>query len=1254
MKKIYWLLLGLSLLYPLTNVTAQRLTVGAGNISGTNLVGPFFTRNAIKSFSVYAFIYPAVSLPGMLHGDTIEAIDFQRNGPDVSIPGKGTCRIWISNIGKNDFGAGNINFQAEILNINAPLVYNNDPLGAIGSFSGFSKFTLDTKYGYDTTKGKNLAIFIEYSQDSFPSSEIFWNADNASPSTGYTNNQVKFVRDTGTANFPTTSNTSSSVHPQIRLDIPRSDFEGTIIIPYTYGKIPVPMGNPDTLKLRVTNLGKKDAVGFKAYVNSKGANFFDDSVTMPILPKFEEVVFKFPTRNISNLGLDTLLFELPADSSPLNNKRNHYRLATKGTYSYRDVTEPLSPGGIGFNQSTGNFVAKFSSQGQKPINQITVNFAFAGNPFRVGIWESNEATGRPGKLLWQSDSLTSTQVSTIPVSPFIKVIGNFYVGVRQLGLGNVSFAYQLEQPIRERTFFYSAPLADTNWIDFAPDAPFRFMIEPRVQEDFDITVVSIDSPKMNDTIDYYNFDTIRPSATIYNLGAENIDTPITIKCQMYIGNKLILSVERKDTFKSGSAKQIIFDTAFVPPFTGNYRMLIYPVFPPDQATENDSAEINFVVAYYNDVGPDLVINPFSYQRFEYKRDTLTPLYRIRNYAYNDQFNFLTRTKIISKKGIVDYESTTLVPELKAGSSLLITEKKYPTNVFDTFNLEAITELSTERDPSYDTLSVPFIVIKSHDVSTDEITIPKNNASYDYKIPMPAPKITVSNLGLIGESEIQSYLTIKDSKDKTLYSDTINYSLFFGQTRILTFIDTVKLPARGRYYAQAISQLVNDFETINDTANAEFFYGYERDASADTILLPDANLVYELNTGNYAPRAKVSNVGYDSLRNTAVRLEGIKDSTLFYISSRSISLDSNQSDLLDFDNTLQFSKDGIVQLRLITLLDKDQNSSNDTFIQNYIVQKSNDVGINKFIEPAENENLPSLSVLYPTIEIENYGLKKQLGGFDVNCKILGPKGTIVYNETLSITLDSAEKEIVTFSKPYLLVDTGAYVISARALLPTDQLLTNDLATSNFIVYYASNNALSTVFPQENIRYIPHQYSDTIRPSIHITKTGTDNIPDTGKAYIRLQALNTNYLYFDSISFSLPNNMDTILRFNKTYNSNIKDSFKADIWITSIYDGFRLDDSLSFNYAVQFAVNIDQINDFFSIGPNPGTGKFFLNFKQGFNPEKISVFDQLGRLVYNANPSTELPTMEINIGHLPDGIYFLLLNDYQVKLIKAGKN
>lgn len=1233
-------------------LNGQRLTVGPGNITGTNIAGPFNTSGT-AAFSVYAIIYPASALPGILHGDTIQAFDFQRNGPNNSIPGISNCRIWLSNTADPDFGAGNINFQAEILNIAAPLVYSGNPSSIIGANTGFTSFELTTKYEYDTTKGKNLVFFIEYTQDSFPTSPIFWNCDNNVTVPGYTTNQVKFARDTGTT-VSNTSVSSTSLHPQIRLEIPRADYDGAILIPYSYGKLPVPVGNPDTLKLRITNLGKKDALGVKAFVTSRGANIFKDSVIITSMPAFEEIIIQYPTRDISKFGFDTLLFELPADSTPLNNTREHVRLANRDVYSYRMLSEPLGPGGIGFNGSTGNFVCKFSSNTKKLINQVEVSFGIANRPFRIGIWNSDPITGQPDSLIWESDSMNSLNLSTLPIFPPVEVDGNFYAGVRQLGTLNVAFAYQLESPVRPQTFWYSSPLASTNWIDFAPAAPFRFMIEPRIQAKHDLMVLSIDSAKMNDVFDYYNFDTIRPTATIYNLGATDVDTPITFVCKMFIGNLEVLNVTTKDTIASGTTKQIVFDTAFAPPFTGVYRMVVYPIWASDSVKLNDTAEINFSVEYYKDVGPDFIFSPFDGEILEYNRDTVNPLARIRNYAFDDQTNFQVRTKIISTKGLVVYEDSTIIPTLAAGASTIIGTKPWPCSAYDTFNIEVITELAGERTNANDTLRNRFIVHKSHDAATQMIVIPENQSAYSSLVPMPAPQITILNDGLIFEDSVKSFIEIWDEQNAPIYSDTLFSFMLKGEVKTITFIDSLKLNKRGKYFARAVSRVKNDFETSNDTLYSTFFYGFERDALADTILLPDPSVTYELNTGSFVPVGIIKNEGFDSLINSPVKIEGVKNGQLFYISSRFVNLDSSQSTQVVFDNNLVFSLPGNVELRLITLHLNDQNQSNDTFVQKYKVQTSNDVGVDTILTPTASSRIPAKTTIHPHITLSNKGIADQTNNFGLNCRILDPKGIIIYDETEQITLDSGEIKNILFSKPITLLDTGTYTTLGRTQLGTDQLLSNDSRTNQFEVYYASNTKLVAIFPEPDKRYIPHQFLDTIHPSVRLIKTGEDDIADTGMAYMKISGVNSTYSYSDSIPFILAKNTtpDTTLVFTQTFNSNIKDSFNCQTWIVSKYDGYELDDSLAFQIRVLFATDLKDINNKFEIGPNPTKGDLFIKAKSGHYIKQLVLVNSEGKKIMEHNGLLNQSVAKLNLERLPDGIYFLLLNDFTIKISKVG--
>lgn len=1241
MIKKYSLLLFWILFF--STIYAQRITVGPGNIVNTNVAGPMATLNS-KQYSSYAYIYPETALPGILHNDTIEAIDFQRNGPNGAIPGRCNLKIWMKNTTRNDFGAANINFTAERLNINAILVYDGDPSDIIDSVGGFKKFTLKTKFRYDTTLGKNLMIFTEYEQDSFPASQIFWNADFAV--NGYVNNQVKFARDTGSV--PTSSTSSTSWHPQIRLDIPRADYEGNILIPYTYGKIPVPLGNPDTIKLRVVNLGKKDASNVKIFVRSRGANVFVDSVFAD-LPRFEEVIVKFPTRDISNEGTDTLTFQLPPDSSLLNNTREHVRLATRDVYSYRIVSEPLAPGGIGFNGGTGNFVCKFASNDRKLINQVEVNFGQIGRPFRIGIWEYNSTTGRPGKLLWQSDSGTSSLISTIPVFPPVEVNGNFFAGVRQLGTQNVAFGYQLESPVRPQTFWYSSPLNDTNWIDFAPNAPFRFAIEPRVQANYDVMTLSIDSPKMNDTIDFYDFDTIRPTATFYNLGAQDMDTLIAFRCEMYIGNFKVLDITQWDSISSGQIKQITFDTAFVPEFAGDYRMLIYPIWDRDSLPLNDSLEINFVVAFFNDIGPEFIFSPsFENEVYEFRRDTVRPLFRIRNYAYNTARNFWTRVRILNSEDELLYHDSVFTSSLASGGNLILSTRPWSASFIDTLTCEFITDLRQERDKSFDTLRRNIIVRKTRDAQSLRVVDPAIDQAYSHLSNAPRPSAWVRNLGLITETNFKTYIEIKNPLGATIYSDTNTAIIQFGDSALIQFIDTLNLGARGIYRVKLVSRVEDDFETRNDTLSGIFYYGLERDAQADDIINPNNTLTYELNQGTFPTQAKVSNQGFDSIKNCAIKIEGVDaEGSLFYISSRFVTLDSSESTTLNFDN-VTFSKSGNVELRLITLLANDQDPSNDTFIQKYFVQKSNDIGVDTILNPFDLQRIRANQTLSPQVQFTNYGLANQSTPFDLNCRIQNSSGSIIYDQTEKVTIDSGESKVHEFTTSFTPEDTGLYRIQSRAILPTDQFAPNDFTLQTFEVYYGSNSSIADSFPKANVRYVPHSPSLNRPPIINLSKVGIDNLPDTGKAYVIITGLNTGYSYSDSLSYTLSGNRDTTLQFNQNLDGNIKDTFTLTAWIVSQEDDIPSDNIFEIGYSIQFATSIKELDSKLEINPNPSTGIFNLILPESSLGSFMKLYDMNGKIIFNRKVQSK--NEMIDISHLASGSYLLLLNRAQYTLIK----
>ncbi len=1244
------ILIAIVLFFGTSIINAQRITIGPGINGGTNLFGPFNTDTAANSFSRVAYIYDQSLLDGIRHGDSITAIDFEKTS-FATFSGTANCIIWMGNTTKVDFGPNNIHFLAERLNLNTVQVYNSNPIAFISGTEGYKRLDLATFYKYDTSRGKNLAIFVEYIQATPQNVVMNWNFDVAGNMPAYINNQLKQIRGKGLV-IPDSTNFSSSIHPNIRLYIPRNDYEARIVIPYLYGKMPVPLGNPDTMKILVENLGKKSFNGQKAFVNSAGANVFFDSLVMPMLSSYQSIIINYPIVNIFNRGFDTLTFSITADSSNLDNRSIFLRQATDNVYSYRHLLEPPAPGGIGFNGITGNFVAKFASNAAKAINQIEVSFGFGNNPFRAAIWESNPISGKPGKLLWQSDSLISTNKSIVPVVPPVQVNGNFYAGVRQLGTNNVSFAYQLEQPVRPQTFWYSTPLADTNWVDFAPNAPFRFMIEPRLQAPYDLMVLKIDSPKNRDTFDYFKFDTVRPTATIYNLGANDADTSVLFKCNMFIGNTLVFSATKLDTIKSGRVKKMVFDTAHVFQFSGDYRMEIMSLWNKDTEKYNDTQRINFVVAYYNDAAIDNLFVPFNGQILEYKFDSLRPIIRIKNFAYNNLSNLKVRSRIWSGQQLI-YNDSNFV-NLSAGATAIISPKSWFAVVKDSLLFETITTLANDRNKPNDTLRRWFRVAKIFDVSSDSMILPSNQQILDLSNNAPKPSLKVSNLSVGDAQNVITFISIVDKNKKLIYSDTQRYNLLTNQSLTIQFIDSLKLVNKGKYFVTAITRVAKDFETFNDTLQTVFYFGIQNDAQSVSINKPINTLVYELNEGVFCPKATIRNNGFDSFINVPFQLTGLSNGVPFYISVKTATLDTNQSIEISFDSTLVFSSLDNVVLRLVTLLNNDQNKSNDTFLQSYSIQVSNDIGVDAVLLPP-SFRYPTKSVLFPKVLLSNLGLKAQQTPFNVNCKVLNSLGQVFYDLDRNITIDSGAQILVDFNTNLILTDTGKYTMVVRSFLPSDQNGRNDFKSINFDIYNAHNLYLKDFTPLAATRYLPGFGTDTLRPKFRLLKTGEEFPKDSMIIYATILGKNSGYKYEDSIMVFSQFVTDTLLRFSKPFNTNIVDTFLASYMVKSQLDGNAKDDTLRFNFIINFGVGIDKIalNELgFLLSENPSNGIWEIKSSLNEEIKSIKVYSTDGRLLFTNQYSNKTQNTTINLSHLPDGVFLLFINDSNsaIKLLK----
>ena len=643
------------------SATAQYVKIGDGSYAGT-LGGPMVASTSRDTqTSRFAYIIPKSALGNMIHLDTLTSIEFYRvsgSAPNTSTD----CKIWLNNTSRGDFGTGKLHFPTE--SNNAQLVFSGSPSSYIGGTEKFYKIPLNNKpYVFDTTLGDNLVLLVEYSQTKKQNSVLQWYFEGPATVSAYALNQVKY----GIGISPIDSlPSSSSYHPTMIFNYPKFNQDLAIIKVYTLGKIPLPLGKPDSVQALVRNVGKKTISGFPVYTNSIGYNKQKDSFQVTLLPG-EELFVNVPSLNPLNGGLDSI-YVTCKDKNNSNNSGVSFRLGNPNVYSYRDVTLSPAPGGIGFNGTTGDFVARFFSNSPKYINQVTVAFGSGGEPFKVGIWRCDSITKKPGTLIYQSDSLTSKAGNYIlDFKKPVAINGSFFVGVRQLGTSNVAFGYQTETPVRPKTFYYVEPLGTTNWVDFAPDAPFKFLIEPRLQADIDVAAISIDQPR--DSINKYNKDTIAPEGIVGNIGVQNAKDSFDIRCEIWFGANKQYAQTIRDTLSSGQKRKYTFPRTFIPSAYGEHKVWLIVKKLGDQVSDNDTQTRFFYVGVKRDVMINSVYEPGEGSGYNYKTDTIMPMANIQNVGYDNSPTFTVRCRMFQGTKVV-YNQTQFLTLPKFQSKIL--------------------------------------------------------------------------------------------------------------------------------------------------------------------------------------------------------------------------------------------------------------------------------------------------------------------------------------------------------------------------------------------------------------------------------------------------------------------------------------------------------------------------------------------------------------------------------------------------------
>lgn len=1188
--------------------------------------GPFYTSTTSASFgSRFAYIFPKSVLGNLKHGDTISSIEFSREA-GANLNNSCNLKIYIKNTNLYDFGSGTLRWSAEISGLTA--AYDQNPTGYIGNSEGFQRIPLNNKkFVFDTTAGINLEILIQFTQTSAQSAVVNWYFENSASVTGYATNQTKSMNG---INLSDSLSTSSDYHPTIILNYPRYDRDVALIKLYSLGKLPVPLGNPDSVKILVRNVGKKDASNVKVKTWLQGFNSGIDSTAFNIAT-FQQKFVNIPSLNPKNKGLDTLHAQIFGDSNTSNNHAETYRLNNENTYSYRDVTQPPAGGGIGFNGQTGDFVARFYSNKVKSINQVAVRFFLSGRPFKIGIWDNSGNGGRPGTLIYLSDSLMTVSGNYIlDLKKPVGVNGTFFVGVRQLNTNNVAFGYQIESPVRPNTFYYTVPAGGTTWYDFHPDAPFKFLIEPRLQGDTDLTVVSADFPR--DSIDRHTTDTLAPKATIANIGAKDLLDSFDITCEINFYGKTVYKKVIRDTMSSGVKRSYTFPKTFYPLDFGEHEILVYTSYPKDQIIDNDTGRRKFYVGVKKDVMVSTVYEPSNNIILEYLKDTILPVATVQNPGYDNTIFFLARCRILKGNTTV-YNQTQSLSLPRFNSKILI----WPVyKCTDTGKLKVIftVEMAGDVYRKNDTIVRNITVFKSYDVLPDSIALPDKNKYYTPKTTYK-PIVRIFNDGVLEASNTTVICTITSPYSSLIYRDTIVASIP-GKDKLLVQFKRNFTPDKKGLYTIFIRALHSgDIVNFNDSFQQNFHVGYPFDYHTQNIYFPVKTDTLSSGGGPFTPRIKMGNNGY--VKNTdvvPVVFQVWRKGIRVYQDIKSLNLDTGKSFDLNFSSNLNPINGGEHQVIAYTSYVSDVNKKNDTFYSKFFVT----IGRDAFVESIDSQvtekkyeaRRDSVSV---SVTIANDG-KLKMDNVRTYAEIYFA-GSLVYFDKIDEALNGLEQKPILFNRKFHPQEPGKYRLLVYTYSDQDQNIYNDTSEAFFDAIKSNDLAITAWMEPATGSIIVHNSGSKV-PEILIEQLGGDsNLTSNGMVYFTIMNSGFVNVYHDSGIFSgLVNKQALRVKADSSWGFNLPGFYTA-IAVVKNQDLFSENDTLftAFEIRLNGVVKINENR--ISLSPNPAQNT--VKIRTDREIDALFACDALGRKV-------NLPGISINefdVQHLVAGVYTVVV-------------
>ena len=1190
---------------------AQYTTLGTGTFGGT-LSGPVrMSTTDSNYYSRYAFIYPEVQLNALEHGDTISSFELSTlagYAPD----GNTLLDVYVSNTTLTDFTTQSPHWDS--MSKNSTLIFSGSLLNILDGNAGFHKFSVNNNsWTFDTTKGKNLRIFFDFRQTDTQGGLVQFNFDNTNLGV-YTGSSTRYYF----GNTKSDSlNNNAAYHPQMILNYPRKDKEIALLATYSLGKMPVPLGNPDSVRVLIRNTGKKPIVNEDLYLTISGANSRKDTTKLN-LGIAQQQFLTLDAVSVNKFGIDSILvhsdFGMPMRDSVWTFRNDNFNV-----YSYENPVATGNAGGIGFNGTTGDFVARFFSNSSKTINQITVSFGQGNRPFRLGVWDDSR-NGKPGSLIWESDSLNSVAGKYIlDIKKPVKVSGNFYAGVRQMGTVNVAFGYQREQPVRPNTFLYAAPLDDTSWIDFAPNAPFRFLIEPRIQADTDLVVSQSVLPR--DTFNTVEDTSFYPECIVKNIGVHDVNTPFSVRCIMRRFNNVYYDESTTDTLYSGGSKNIKFTKKVLPRDNGDNQVTYIVSYTGDQVRDNDTLNDDFFVGFTKDVGFNTVYTPTNDDILKYQIDTIQPLCVFGNNGYDQTTTFNIRCEMVRDTTVLYNE--TIRASFTPYETRFLIFSTYTCSDTGRIQVRYISEMPDDRFSSNDTVIRNVRVLKLRDMAVIGEGNPLSTLFYKTNQALSVQG-RVENQGLITEFDNLLSSEIKSNYTNSTYFDTVRYDAQAAEIKNVSLANYTP-PVKGVYNATFITKDPDDVYTDNDTISYSFNVGHPFDYMVKSIDFPLDQDSFTKEKGKFlAPKATFRNEGFRSPPGLVpIICEIWKNNTRVFYDIKSTNLDTSENLPITFPNTFDLGEAGKYLMRCMTNFNGDLNRPNDTLEIEFTVKVGTDAQVVSIDSPA---------TAFAKITKDSFKATVQNNGFNpmTNLTLILEKNN-VFEDSIKVNLDPYEQKSVTFSTLYEPENPGFDQLSVYFAYEPDGDEQNDTLRKNIPVRkkYDAEIRLNNAFCQGDYS----ANDDSAQVSYTIENLGVDTVKN-GSVRILINEMGQPAAVLDEtqpFADLFPGESRPLLSNGKMYFTKVAQYTVLTYLVPDAQDLFSSNDSA--NCAI--TVKVNSIAPIWAknitISPNPTN--YQVSIANLPEQSTASLWNSNGQLIKSEMPKT------MDIQHLSAGIYFI---------------